>query len=54
MNFLCFKITLFVTELCYFGEQVCLDNTGVTDMRVSARRTRKQEQLNYDQANMFV
>jgi hypothetical protein len=49
MNFLCIESTLFVIELCYFGEQMCLDNTGGTDMRVSTRRkTHKQKQLNYD------
>jgi hypothetical protein len=52
---LCIESTLFVIELCYFGEQVCLDNTGGTDMRVSTRRrTHKQKQLNYDQVNLFV
>jgi maltodextrin utilization protein YvdJ len=44
-----------VIELCYFDEQMYLDNTEGTDMRVSTRRkTHKQKQLNYDQVNLFV
>lgn len=46
---------LFVIELCFFGEQMCLDNTRGADMRVSTRRkTHKQKQLNYDEVNLFV
>jgi hypothetical protein len=46
----CIKSTLFVVELCYFGEQGCIDNIGGTNGKASARMTtHKQKQLNYDQ-----
>jgi hypothetical protein len=55
LNFLWIKSALLVVELCYYGEQVCVDNAGGTDVRVSARmRNHKQEQLNFDQVNLFV